>query len=59
MLGTEGTAWDVAGAAVFLASDQARWITAVILPVDAGLSAKLSISNPAYVDSEPVASGPR
>jgi NAD(P)-dependent dehydrogenase (short-subunit alcohol dehydrogenase family) len=37
-LGTEGTAWDVASAAVFLASDEARWITGVILPVDAGLT---------------------
>jgi NAD(P)-dependent dehydrogenase (short-subunit alcohol dehydrogenase family) len=38
-LGTEGTAWDIAWAAVFLASDEARWITSVVLPVDAGLLA--------------------
>ncbi len=38
-LGTEGTAWDVAWAAVYLASDEARWVTGVILPVDAGLLA--------------------
>ena len=38
-LGTEGTAWDVAWAALFLASDEARWITGVVLPVDAGLIA--------------------
>jgi NAD(P)-dependent dehydrogenase (short-subunit alcohol dehydrogenase family) len=38
-LGTEGTAWDVAWAAVFLASDEARWISGVTLPVDAGLLA--------------------
>ena len=38
-LGTEGTAWDIAWAAVFLASDEARWITGVVLPVDAGLLA--------------------
>ena len=38
-LGTEGTAWDVAWAAVFLASDEARWITGAALPVDAGLLA--------------------
>ena len=37
-LGTEGTAWDVAHAAVFLASDEARWVTGVVLPVDAGLT---------------------
>jgi NAD(P)-dependent dehydrogenase (short-subunit alcohol dehydrogenase family) len=36
-LGTEGTGWDVANAAVFLASEEARWITGVVLPVDAGL----------------------
>jgi NAD(P)-dependent dehydrogenase (short-subunit alcohol dehydrogenase family) len=36
-LGTEGTGWDIAWAAVFLASDEARWITGVALPVDAGL----------------------
>ena len=36
-LGTEGTAWDIANAALFLASDEARWITGVVLPVDAGL----------------------
>lgn len=38
-LKTEGTAWDVAMAVVFLASDEARWITAVTLPVDAGITA--------------------
>ena len=38
-LGTEGTPWDIAWAALFLASDEARWITGVILPVDAGLVA--------------------
>jgi NAD(P)-dependent dehydrogenase (short-subunit alcohol dehydrogenase family) len=39
LLGTEGTAWDVAAAAAFLASDAARWITGVVLPVDAGATA--------------------
>ena len=38
-LGTEGTAWDVAWAAVFLASDESRWVSGVMLPVDAGLLA--------------------
>ena len=37
-LGTEGTAWDVAWAAVYLASDEARWVSGVVIPVDAGLS---------------------
>jgi NAD(P)-dependent dehydrogenase (short-subunit alcohol dehydrogenase family) len=38
-LGTEGKAEDIAMAATFLASDEARWITGVLLPVDAGLMA--------------------
>ena len=37
-LGTEGTAWDVAWAAVYLASEESRWVTGAVLPVDAGLS---------------------
>jgi NAD(P)-dependent dehydrogenase (short-subunit alcohol dehydrogenase family) len=37
LLGTPGTGWDVAWAAVFLASDEARWITGVTLPVDSGV----------------------
>lgn len=39
LLQTEGTAWDVAQAAVFLASDASRWITGIVLPVDAGATA--------------------
>ena len=35
-LGTVGTAWDVAWAAVYLASNEARWVTGVLLPVDGG-----------------------
>jgi NAD(P)-dependent dehydrogenase (short-subunit alcohol dehydrogenase family) len=42
-LGTEGTAWDIAWAAVFLASDESRWITGVTLPVDAGVVASMPI----------------
>jgi NAD(P)-dependent dehydrogenase (short-subunit alcohol dehydrogenase family) len=37
-LGAEGDAWDVALAAVFLASDEARFITAACLPVDGGVT---------------------
>jgi NAD(P)-dependent dehydrogenase (short-subunit alcohol dehydrogenase family) len=37
-LGIEGDAWDVAAAALFLASDEARFITAVCLPVDGGVA---------------------
>ena len=38
-LQTEGTGWDVGDAILFLASAHARWITGVVLPVDAGLTA--------------------
>lgn len=38
----EGTAWDVAWAAVFLASDESRWITAQVLLVDAGISVTMA-----------------
>ena len=43
-LGTEGTAWDVAWAAVYLASNESRWVTGVVVPVDAGLSATTPIT---------------
>jgi NAD(P)-dependent dehydrogenase (short-subunit alcohol dehydrogenase family) len=36
-----GTAWDVAYAALFLASDEAKFITGVVLPVDGGQSARI------------------
>jgi NAD(P)-dependent dehydrogenase (short-subunit alcohol dehydrogenase family) len=36
LLGTEGTGWDLAYAALFLACDESRWVTATTLPVDAG-----------------------
>ena len=39
-MGYMGTAWDVANAAVFLASDEARYITGALLPVDGGLLLK-------------------
>ncbi|MDP9429503.1 MAG: SDR family oxidoreductase [Actinomycetota bacterium] len=34
----EGTGWDVGYAALFLVSDQARYVTGVVLPVDGGVS---------------------
>ncbi len=38
--GKMGTAWDVANAALFLASDEAQFITGVALPVDGGALAR-------------------
>ena len=37
-LGTEGTGWDVGWGAVYLASDESRWITGQVLVIDAGLT---------------------
>lgn len=37
----QGTAWDVAYAALFLASDEANFITGVVLPVDGGQTARI------------------
>ena len=46
LLKTEGTGWDIGHAAVYLASEEARWVTGVILPVDAGTSAALPLMAP-------------
>ncbi|WP_454739326.1 SDR family NAD(P)-dependent oxidoreductase [Cupriavidus necator] len=48
---TEGTAWDVAYGILYLASDEARWVTGVILPIDAGVSA----TTPHFAKSSPSA----
>ncbi|HEY4114967.1 MAG TPA: SDR family NAD(P)-dependent oxidoreductase [Rhizomicrobium sp.] len=39
--GRMGTAWDTAYAALFLASDEAQFITGVLLPVDGGMSSRI------------------
>jgi NAD(P)-dependent dehydrogenase (short-subunit alcohol dehydrogenase family) len=36
---SEGTAWDIAHGAVYLASDESRWVTGVLLSIDGGLAA--------------------
>lgn len=51
LLGTEGTAWDVANAALFLASEESRWITGVVLPVDAGTVAARSQLTASYASN--------
>jgi len=35
----EGTGWDVGWAAVYLASNESRWVTGVMLPIDGGFLA--------------------
>ena len=37
-MGRQGTCWDVANAALFLASDEASYVSGVLLPVDGALS---------------------
>ena len=34
----EGSAWDIGWAAVFLASDEARWVTGQVFTIDAGIT---------------------
>lgn len=34
----EGNAWDIGWAAVYLASDEARWVTGQVFPIDAGIT---------------------
>ncbi|HEV7662315.1 MAG TPA: SDR family oxidoreductase [Chloroflexota bacterium] len=46
LLQTEGTGWDIGYAILFLTSDEARWITGVILPVDAGATAGKNMESP-------------
>ncbi len=41
-MGRMGTGWDIAKAAVFLASDEASYITGVCLPVDGGITCKVA-----------------
>ena len=40
-MGFMGSGWDTAHAALFLASDEARFITGALLPVDGGGSARI------------------
>lgn len=55
LLGTEGDAWDVAWPAVFLASGEARWITGVELPVDAGATSSAALAMGLLNDRSPKA----
>ncbi len=53
MLGTPGTGWDVAWAAAFLASDEARWITGVTLPVESGVLSVVPLMMAPHLRSVP------
>jgi len=46
-----GEAWDIAEAVLYLASEQAGYITGIELPVDGGLSAKFAIDVDAMIDA--------
>ncbi|MCG7363940.1 glucose 1-dehydrogenase [Roseomonas sp. ACRSG] len=46
LLRTEGSGWDCGAAVLYLASGHARWVTGVILPVDAGATATTSLDLP-------------
>ena len=42
LLQTEGTGWDIGNGVVYLASDQSRWVSGIILSIDAGSMAGTS-----------------
>lgn len=46
LLKTEGSGWDVGAAVRFLASEESRWMTGVILPVDAGATTSTATQVP-------------
>jgi NAD(P)-dependent dehydrogenase (short-subunit alcohol dehydrogenase family) len=53
LLQIEGSGWDVGQAVAYLASDEARWVTGVILPVDAGAMAGSAPSPGLKPDTKP------
>lgn len=53
-LGTEGTPWDVAWAVEYLASDRAKFVTGVCLPVDGGVLATSYLSMAPVIEEEKV-----
>jgi NAD(P)-dependent dehydrogenase (short-subunit alcohol dehydrogenase family) len=52
LLGTEGSGWDVAYAVLFLASDEAAYVTGHSLPVDGGATAVMPIVMAAAIQGE-------
>jgi len=46
LLKTEGTGWDVGAGVLYLASELARWVTGIVLPIDAGITAATNLPTP-------------
>lgn len=46
LLKTEGTGWDCGAAVRFLAGEESRWITGILLPVDAGATCAVGTDIP-------------
>jgi NAD(P)-dependent dehydrogenase (short-subunit alcohol dehydrogenase family) len=46
LLKTEGTGWDIGSGVLYLASDLARWVTGITLPIDAGITAATALPTP-------------
>ncbi len=57
LLGTPGDGWDVGYAVGFLASDEARWITGVLLPVESGVLAVTPLMMASYLRAVPEPEG--
>jgi NAD(P)-dependent dehydrogenase (short-subunit alcohol dehydrogenase family) len=53
LLGTPGDGWDVGWAVSFLASDEARWITGAVLPVESGVLSVTPLMMASYLRAIP------
>jgi NAD(P)-dependent dehydrogenase (short-subunit alcohol dehydrogenase family) len=53
LLGTAGDGWDVGWAVGFLASDEARWITGAVLPVESGVLSVTPLMMAQYLRAVP------